>query len=109
MATAKGRMVLPLALAVGATGLMVMTSIAGATHPRPAGATPLRVSLVPAYNPCALAQPHARAAARVPLLQPAGAELELPDGRHARRERRAAQARSASFTLGQFHDAVRAT
>jgi hypothetical protein len=56
MSTAKGRMVLPLALAVGAMGLMVfMTATAGATHPRPAGASPLRVSLVPAYKPCTAA------------------------------------------------------
>jgi hypothetical protein len=53
MATAKRRMVLPLALAVGAMGLMVMTSIAGASHPRPASATPVRVPLVPAYDQCA--------------------------------------------------------
>ena len=32
---------------------MVAAATAGATHPRPAGATPLRVSLVPAYNQCA--------------------------------------------------------
>lgn len=55
MAAAKGRMLLPLALAVGATGLMVMTSIAGASHPRPQGATPLRVPLVPAFNQCGAA------------------------------------------------------
>jgi hypothetical protein len=36
-------------------GLMVMTSIAGASHPRPQGATPLRVPLVPAFNQCAAA------------------------------------------------------
>ena len=53
MATAKRRMVLPLALAVGAMGLMVMTSIAGASHPRPQGATPLLVPLVPAFKQCA--------------------------------------------------------
>ena len=53
MATAKRRMVLPLTLAVGAMGLMVMTSIAGASHPRPMGATPLRVPLVPAFDECA--------------------------------------------------------
>src|SRR5687767_9880926 len=52
MATAKRRMVLPLALGMGAMGLMVMTSIAGASHPRPQGATPLRVPLVPAFNQC---------------------------------------------------------
>jgi hypothetical protein len=55
MAAAKGRVVLPLALAVGAMGLMVLTSIAGASHPRPQGATPLRVPLVPAFNQCATA------------------------------------------------------
>ena len=53
MATAKRRMVLPLALAVGAMGLMVMTSIAGARRPRPQGATSLLVPLVPAFKQCA--------------------------------------------------------
>jgi hypothetical protein len=41
------------ALCIGGLGVIVMVSTAGATHPRPAGATPIRVSLVPAYNPCA--------------------------------------------------------
>jgi len=50
--TIRKRMVLPLALALGAVGVMVMASMASATHPRPKGATPLRVSLVPAYNAC---------------------------------------------------------
>jgi len=50
--TIRKRMVLPLALALGAVGIMVMASMASATHPRPKGATPLRVSLVPAYNAC---------------------------------------------------------
>ena len=59
-----------------------------ATHPRPAGATPLRVSLVPAYVQCACAEPHAWAAACIPFVQPACADLELPDRRHARRQRR---------------------
>jgi hypothetical protein len=31
---------------------MVMAQLAGATHPRPRGATPLRVSLVPAFKQC---------------------------------------------------------
>jgi hypothetical protein len=44
-------MVLP-ALAVAALVMMVVASMASATHPRPKGATPLRVSLVPAYNAC---------------------------------------------------------
>ena len=43
---------LTLALAVGVVALMVVAQIAGATHPRPKGATPMRVSLVPAYNQC---------------------------------------------------------
>ena len=50
--TIRKRMVLPLALALGAVGLMVMASMASATHPRPKGATPLRVSVVPAFNQC---------------------------------------------------------
>jgi hypothetical protein len=51
--TIRKRMVLPLALALGAMGLMVMASMASATHPRPKGATPIVASLVPAYNACA--------------------------------------------------------
>ena len=51
--TIRKRMVLPLALAVGALGMMALASVANATHPRPKGATPLRASLVPAYNACA--------------------------------------------------------
>src|SRR5437667_8063465 len=48
----KRKMVLPLALALGALGLMVMAQMASATHPRPKGATPLRVSTVPAFKQC---------------------------------------------------------
>ena len=51
--TIRKRMVLPLALALGAMGMMVMASLAHATHPRPKGATPIVASLVPAYNACA--------------------------------------------------------
>jgi len=51
--TIRKRMALPLALALGALGLMVMATAANATHPRPKGASPLRASLVPAYNQCA--------------------------------------------------------
>ena len=43
---------IPLTLALAAAGIMVMASMATATHPRPKGATPIRVSLVPAYNAC---------------------------------------------------------
>jgi hypothetical protein len=50
--TIRKRMVLPLALALGALGMMVMATAASATHPRPVGASPLRASLVPAYNAC---------------------------------------------------------
>jgi hypothetical protein len=46
------RMALPLVLALGAMGMLVMASMATATHPRPKGATPLRASMVPAYNAC---------------------------------------------------------
>jgi hypothetical protein len=40
------------ALAVAALVMMVVASVASATHPRPKGATPLRASMVPAYNAC---------------------------------------------------------
>ena len=46
------RMVLPVAFAAAALVMMVVASMASATHPRPKGATPLRVSLVPAFNQC---------------------------------------------------------
>jgi hypothetical protein len=39
-------------VALAATILLVLPAIAPGTHPRPAGATPLRASLVPAYEPC---------------------------------------------------------
>jgi len=51
--TIKRKMVLPLALALGALGLMVAAQMASAIHPRPKGATPLRVSLAVAYKACA--------------------------------------------------------
>ena len=60
----------------GRDGPMVMTSIAGASHPRPKGATPLRGPLVPAFNG-APAEPHARPAACVSVLRPACAELDF--------------------------------
>jgi len=46
------RMVLPAAVAAAALVMMVVASMASATHPRPKGATPLRVSLVPAFAAC---------------------------------------------------------
>ena len=48
----RARTVVPLTLAVGAVLMLVVASMASATHPRPKGATPLRVSLVPAFNQC---------------------------------------------------------
>ena len=61
-------MVLPVALAAAALVMMVVASMASATHPRPKGATPLYASLVPAYNACARTEPDARAASGVPVL-----------------------------------------
>ena len=56
-------------------------------YPRPKGATPMRVSLVPAYNQCTLVEPHPRAGAGLPVVQPAGAVFQRADRRHARRQR----------------------
>jgi hypothetical protein len=39
-------------LALAALGVMVMAQLASGSHPRPRGASPLRVSLVPAYKQC---------------------------------------------------------
>jgi hypothetical protein len=52
VAAAKARIVLLLGLAMGATGLMVLASIALASHPRPKAATTVRVPLVPTYHEC---------------------------------------------------------
>ena len=51
--TIKRKMVLPLALAVGALGLMAVSQVASGSHVRPKGATPLSASLVPSYKACA--------------------------------------------------------
>ncbi len=56
------------------------------TYVRPKGATPVRVSLVPAEQAVHLPEPHPRPAARVRLLQPAPARVDLPDGRRRRRQ-----------------------
>jgi hypothetical protein len=50
--TAKRTRALALMLLVGALALIALSQIARATHPRPSGATPVRVSLVPAYKQC---------------------------------------------------------
>jgi hypothetical protein len=47
------RHVVASALVVSVCGMLVMTPMANAGHPRPKGASPLRASLVPAYNACA--------------------------------------------------------
>jgi hypothetical protein len=39
-------------VALAVLGVMVLAQLAGATHPRPRGATPLRVSLVPSFKQC---------------------------------------------------------
>ena len=41
-----------LALALAAVGILGTAAVATAVHPRPKGATPIRVSLVPAYDQC---------------------------------------------------------
>jgi hypothetical protein len=43
----------PLAFVLAALSLALSAQLAGATHPRPKAATPLRASLVPAYQSCA--------------------------------------------------------
>jgi len=53
--TIRKRMALPLAFALGALGVMVMASVASATHPRPKAASPITASTVPAYNQCTAA------------------------------------------------------
>jgi hypothetical protein len=49
----KRKMVLSLALAVGALGLMAVSQVAIGSHVRPKGASPLSASLVPSYKACA--------------------------------------------------------
>jgi hypothetical protein len=51
--TSRKRMVLPMALAVGAIVMLAVASMANAAHVRPKSASPLKVSLVPAFNACA--------------------------------------------------------
>jgi hypothetical protein len=50
--TIRKRMALPLALALGALGVMLVASVANAAHPRPRAASPIVASMVPAYNQC---------------------------------------------------------
>ena len=62
---AKWKLVLPLALAIG--GLMLVVGSASATHPRPKGATPLRVSFAVAYTACPNSAPPANRQHGAPL------------------------------------------
>ena len=50
--TIRKRTALPLALALGALGVMVFASVASATHPRPLAASPIVASLVPSFTEC---------------------------------------------------------
>jgi hypothetical protein len=50
--TIRKRMALPLGLAVAAMGMLVIASVANATHPRPKSASPITASMVPAYVQC---------------------------------------------------------
>lgn len=49
----KGRTLLPLTLVAGAVALVAAVQVASAIHARPKSANQVRVSLVPAYEPCA--------------------------------------------------------
>src|SRR5436190_10744701 len=49
----KGRLLLSVPLAVGMLAVVLAAEPASATHPRPKGATPIRVPFVPAYRACA--------------------------------------------------------
>ena len=51
MTTTQARVLL-LPVALGALVLVALSQIAGATHVRPKGATPIHVSLVPAFEAC---------------------------------------------------------
>jgi hypothetical protein len=48
----KARTLVPLALAVTAAAMLVAANIASAAHPRPKGASPMRLSMVPAFKQC---------------------------------------------------------
>jgi hypothetical protein len=48
-------MALPLAVALCALGVMVVASVASASHPRPKSASPITAALTPAFNQCTAA------------------------------------------------------
>ncbi len=58
------------------------------SYPRPKGASPLRVPLVPAFATCTSPDRTHGPPAGIPILQPPGADVAEPDGRHAGRGRR---------------------
>ena len=72
------------------------------------GASPLRASLVPAYNECTAPNRTARAAARLRVVQPTRAALGLPDGRQPGRQRQAAE-HGRVPALGDDHGRSRRT
>jgi hypothetical protein len=51
----KARTLVPLALTVTVAAMLVAANIASAAHPRPKSASPMRLSMVPAFNQCAAA------------------------------------------------------
>jgi hypothetical protein len=51
-ASPKGRTGILFALGLGLLSTIAIAQIAGASHPRPKGATPIRASLVPAFEQC---------------------------------------------------------
>jgi hypothetical protein len=73
-----------LAICAGAVALAMGVQVAGASHPRPKGATPTRMSLVPAYAPCAASNrthgpPLAFASCNPPAQTSAQATVGTPD------------------------------
>src|SRR5690349_11609327 len=50
--TTRWKTAFPVALGICALGVLDLSQVAGASHPRPKGASPLRVSLVPAFRQC---------------------------------------------------------
>ena len=84
------------ALAV-AVLVLVVAQIASATHARPRGATPFRISLVPAYKSCAAPNrthgtPLAFPSCNPPMIESTSVTLGTPDANNA-------AANSAGFVL----------
>jgi hypothetical protein len=50
--TVKWKSAFPVALGICSLGVLALSQVAGASHPRPKGASPLRLSLVPAFKQC---------------------------------------------------------